>query len=170
MDVQRMTVFAGLLRNIAALGRSVVVLRRTDSPSDEWMIPTGTIDIWWRGRANGELMVLLAHLIQDHPAWQGTRLRLLRVVDNQSASDEVRQHLQALLREARIKGSTKVVVSADPASAIQTTSRDAALVFLGIQPPPPEHEHDFFQHTEALVGGLPRVVLVQSAGGMRLNS
>jgi amino acid transporter len=170
LDVERMQVFGGLLRNIAALGRSVVVLRRTDQPKQDWQIPRGTIDVWWRGRANGELMVLLAHLILDHPKWQGKHLRLLRVVDNQSACDEVRLHLRELLREARIKGSTKVVVSTDPASAIQTTSRDAAFVFLGMQPPEPGAEADFFYRTESLVGNLPRVALVQSAGGMRLES
>ncbi len=170
LDVERMEVFAGLLRNVSALGRSVVVLRRTDKPDDDWMIPKGSIDVWWRGRANGELMVLLAHLILDHPQWQGKRLRLLRVVDNATASDEVRLHLRALLREARLKGSTKVVVSNDPASAIQTTSRNAAFVFLGMQPPEPGAEADFFYRTESLVGDLPRVALVQSAGGMRLES
>ena len=78
--------------------------------------------------------------------------------------------MKELLREARIKGSTKVVVSGNPSSAIQTTSRDAAFVFLGMQPPEPGDEEEFFYRTEALVGGLPRVALVQSAGGMRLES
>jgi hypothetical protein len=170
LDVERMEVFAGLLRNIAALGRSAVVLRRTDQPKDDWDVPRGTVDVWWRGRANGELMVLLAHLILDHPRWQGKRLRLLRVVDNESATDEVRAHLRELLREARIQGATKVVVSNDPASAIQTTSRNAALVFLGMQPPEAGAEAEFFFRTQSLVGNLPRVALVQSAGGMRLES
>ena len=134
------------------------------------MVPTGTVDVWWRGRENGELMVLLAHLMLDHPKWQGRRLRLLRVIENESASEEVRLHLKQLLREARIQGSTKVVVSSDPKSAIQTTSRDAAMVFLGVQPPEEGAEENFFDRTESLVGGLPRVALVQSAGGMRLES
>lgn len=170
LDLERMEVFAGLLRNIAALGRSAVVLRRTDQPKNDWDVPRGTVDVWWRGRANGELMVLLAHLILDHPRWQGKRLRLLRVVDNESATDEVRAHLRELLREARIQGATKVVVSNDPASAIQTTSRNAALVFLGMQPPEAGAEAEFFSRTQSLVGNLPRVALVQSAGGMRLES
>ncbi len=170
LEVQRMEVFCGLLRNVAALGRSVVVLRRTDQPKHDWEVPKGQIDVWWRGRANGELMVLLAHLILDHPQWQGKRLRLLRVIENESATDEVRLHLQQLLRDARIQGTTKVVVSKDPSSAIQTTSRDAAFVFLGIQPPEPGAEAEFFYRTESLVGRLQRVALVQSAGGMRLES
>ena len=60
--------------------------------------------------------------------------------------------------------------ASDPAYAIQTTSRDAAFVFLGMQPPEPGQEDDFFHRTEMLIGALPRVALVQSAGGVRLES
>ncbi len=170
LSADRMRVFAKLLRNLDGLGRSVVILRRNDDPDDEWSAPSGTVDVWWRGRANGELMVLLAHLVLNHPQWQGRRLRLLRVVDNEAGMDEVNAHLQNLLKEARIKGTTKVVVSNDPATAIQTTSRDAAFVFLGYQTPAPNQEDEFFERTERLIGGLPRVALVRSAGGMRLES
>lgn len=170
LSADRMKVFGGLLRNLEGLGRSAVVLRRTDEPTDQWIVPTGTVDVWWRGRENGELMVLLAHLLLTHPRWQGHRLRLLRVVESDAGLDDVRSHLEGLLREARIKGTTKVVVSSDPASAIKTTSRDAAFVFLGFQPPRGGDEEEFFYRTEALIGTLPRVALVRSAGGMRLES
>ncbi len=170
LTIDRMRVFCGLLRNLEALRRSVVVLRRTDEPADDWAAPTGTIDVWWRGRANGELLVLLAHLILDHDLWQGRQLRLLRVVEKEAGIDEVRAHLDNLLREARIKGVTKVVVSTDPASAIQTTSRDAAFVFLGMQIPEPGEEDEYFLRSERLVGALQRVALVHSAGGVRLES
>jgi hypothetical protein len=170
MTASRMTVFCGLLRNLDGLGRSIVLLRQTDEPRDEWAAPRGTVDVWWRGRANGELMVLLAHLILDHPQWQGRQLRLLRVVDNEAGIEEVTAHLEKLLKDPRIVGITKVVVSGDPSSAIQTTSRDAAFVFLGLEPPQPGSEDAFFRRTETLVGALQRVALVRSAGGMRLES
>ena len=170
LTVERMRIFGGLLRNIEGLGRSVVVLRRVDQPDHDWAIPRGTIDVWWRGRTNGELMVLMAHLMLDHASWRGRTLRLIRVVDRGDGIDEVESHLKSLLQEARIEGKTKVVVSSDPASAIQTTSRDAAFVFLGMEPPAVGEEDEFFFRTEALVGSLPRVALVRSAGGMRLES
>ncbi len=170
LSADRMTPFGALLRNLAGLQRSAVVLRRTDEPDDAWSTPGGTIDVWWRGRANGELMVLLAHLMLQHPAWRGRKLRLLRVVENEAAIDEVQTHLQGLLKEARIIGTTKVVVSNNPSAAIQSNSRDAAFVFLGMQPPDEGEEELFFHRIEGLVGALPRVALVQSAGGMRLES
>ncbi|MGB1707791.1 MAG: hypothetical protein ACPHF4_08210, partial [Rubripirellula sp.] len=66
--------------------------------------------------------------------------------------------------------ATKVVVASDAAAAIQTTSRDAAFVFLGIQPPEIGCEEEFFYRIELLVGRLQRVAFVQSAGGVRLES
>ncbi len=170
LTASRMKVFCGLLRNLDGLGRSIVVVRRTDEPADDWAAPRGTVDVWWRGRENGELMVLLAHLVLEHPQWQGRQLRLLRVVDNEAGTDDVTAHLDKLLKDARIAGITKVVVSSDPSSAIQTTSRDAAFVFLGLEPPQPSSEDEFFSRTEQLVGALQRVALVRSAGGMRLES
>ena len=170
LTADRMRVFCKLLRNLEGLQRSVIVVRRTDEPEDDWAAPRGTIDVWWRGRANGELMVLLAHLLLKHPQWQGRQLRLLRVIDHDAARDEVRTHLDQLLKSARIEGVTRVVVSSDPASAIQTTSRDAAFVILGLQPPEVGQEDEFFQRTERFIGSLERVALVQSAGGMRLDS
>ena len=115
-------------------------------------------------------MVLLGHLMQSHRDWQGRRLRLLRVVEKEEGTEDVQVHLDSLLREARIAGITKVVVSSHPQSAIQTTSRDAALVFLGLQTPAIGEEDEFFHRTEKLVGQLQRVALVLSAGGMRLES
>ena len=170
LQVERMRIFGSLLRNLVGMQQSVVVLRRTDDPEDAWAAPRGTIDIWWRGRANGELMVLLAHLMLEHPDWQGSRLRLLRVVENEAAIEEVQLHLEGLLKEARIKGVTKVVVSNNATAAIQSHSRDAAFVFLGMQPPDEGEEEVFFHRIEGFVGALERVALIQSAGGMRLES
>lgn len=170
LTVERMRVFCRLLRNLEALGRSAIVLRRTDKPADDWEAPEGTIDVWWRGRANGELMVMLAHLMLDNEKWRGRELRLLRVVESDGGIEDVRLHLDELLQEARIKGTTKVVVSNNPAQAIQETSRDAAFVILGMQVPKPGQEDEFYHRTEAFVGSLPRVALVQSAGGVQLES
>lgn len=170
LSVDRMQVFGGLLRNLQELDRSVVVLRQTDDPVGEDHAPDGTVDVWWRGRTNGELMVLLAHLMLSHPTWRDHKLRLLRVVQSESAIDEVNSHLEGLLREARIVGKTKVVVSEDAAHAIQTTSRDAAFVYLGLATPEDGDDAEFLYRLEALVGQLPRVALVRSAGGMKLES
>jgi amino acid transporter len=170
LSVERMIVFGKLLRSLEKLDRSIVILRQTDDAVDEHTAPPGTIDVWWRGRTNGELMVLLAHLMQSHPTWRGRTLRLLRVVPKESGTDKVHSHLEKLLKAARIKGVSKVVVSQYPAEAIQTTSRNAAFVFLGFEAPGEGEEAAFLEHLEWLVGDLQRVAFVRSAGGMTLES
>lgn len=170
LSSDRMQVFGGLLRNLQQIDRSIVVLRQTDEPVGEEFAPLGTIDVWWRGRANGELMVLLAHLMLSHPTWQGRQLRLLRVVQKESGVEEVKSHLDGLLKEARIVGKTKVVVSDRAAEAIQSTSRNAAFVFLGLPIPGEEEDAMFLERLEQLVGGLSRVAFVFSAGEMKLES
>ena len=169
LSQDRIKPFAGLLRNLQGLGRSLMILRRNDDATDPWSPPPGTIDVWWRGRANGELMVLLAHLMLEHPDWKHRGLRLLRVVENEAGVDEVKSHLQQLLIDARIEGQTRVVVSADPMEAIQTTSRNAACVFLGFQVPTEGDEEPFFDRLHQMAGKLNNVAFVQSAGEMTLE-
>lgn len=170
LSQDRMAVFCPLLRGLAKLQRSIVILRQTDNPELDGMPPEGTIDVWWRGRANGELMVLLAHLMLTHPSWRGRELRLLRVIQNESAAEEVQQHLNQLLSAARLNGHVQAVASADPIKTIHQTSRDAAFVILGFAIPPPEDDAEFLTRIETLVGSLPRVAMVCSAGEMNLES
>ncbi|KAA5540761.1 amino acid permease [Roseiconus nitratireducens] len=170
LSAERMVIFGKLLRDLEGLDRSVVVLRQVDDAGNEQTAPEGTIDVWWRGRANGELMVLLAHLMLSHPTWRGRQLRLLRVVQKESGIDEVKSHLERLLKGARITGKTKVVVSSNAVDAIQSTSRNAAFVFLGLTTPDEGEEEQFLERLEQLVGDLPRVALVHSAGEMTLES
>ena len=170
LSQDRMAVFCPLLRGLAKLQRSIVILRQTDNPELDGMPPEGTIDVWWRGRANGELMVLLAHLMLTHPSWRGRELRLLRVIQNESAAEEVQQHLNQLLSAARLNGHVQAVASADPIKTIHQTSRDAAFVILGFAIPQPEDDPEFLTRIETLVGSLPRVAMVCSAGEMNLES
>ena len=95
-------------------------MRFRDEPDDPWLAPPGTIDVWWRGRQNGELMLLLAHLLTKNNEWRPRPIRLLRVIENEAGRDEVRQHLTDLAergpdpRHAAGRSS-----SDDPRAAIQ---------------------------------------------------
>ncbi len=157
LTIERMRVFCGLLRNLEALGRSVVVLRRTDEPEDDWDAPKGTIDVWWRGRANGELMVLLAHLILGPSSLAGSAAAVAasrrKQCGNRGGSSLT--WIDCFARPAS-RESPRSLYRPIPRSAIQTTSRDAAFVFLGMQTARTGHEDDFFHRTESLVGSRCR--------------
>lgn len=140
---------------------------RTDSV---WDAPSGTIDVWWRGMKNGELMMLLAHLLHRNPDWRRNPIRVLRVVPNQEAADEVYGHITELAAASRIRVEPVVVVADDPIAAIHKASADAAVVLFGFEAPAEDEEAAFYHRMETLAAGLPRVLLVDSAGGMTLES
>ncbi len=166
--------FCGVIRTVAGLGRSVLVVRSARREESQWTPPRGTIDVWWRGRDNGPLMVLLAHLLTRNEGWRGRTIRLMRVVGNEAGREEVLGHLQGLLAEARIRGRARCVVASDPIEAIRRESARAAVTILGFEPPPadagPEAERRFMEGLDRLTTGLPRVILVDSAGGVELAS
>jgi hypothetical protein len=120
---------------------------------------------------NGALMLLLAHLLHRNERWRGNPIRVLRVVENAQAEAEVKQHLIELGTSSRIDLEPKVIVSNESAAkVIQTASADAALVLLGFQTPDPGEEVGLYQRMEVIAGNLPRVLLIDSAGGMTLES
>ena len=167
-DLERVPLFGETLRSIAQLGRSSVVLRYKDD-TDPWIAPRGTIDVWWRGRKNGELMLLLAHLLQRNQEWRTRKIRLLRVIENEAGREEVQEHLEKLIDESRIRAEAEVVVSSDPRGAIRDASSKAAIVFFGFEAPQEGAEEAWYHGMERWAGDLPRVLLVNSTGGMSLE-
>lgn len=178
----RAEVFGANLRVVSRLECSIVALRLKSMPgtedlddaeqrmADAWSVPAGTIDVWWRGQKNGELMLLLAHLLTLTPEWRHRTIRVLRIVDNETAAEEVRKHLVGLCEDSRIPAESIAFVGTDVPASIQSRSRDAALVVLGFDAPAEGQELEFFESLENLAGDLPRVLLIDSAGGMELAS
>ncbi|MEM9802673.1 MAG: amino acid permease [Planctomycetota bacterium] len=170
-DPERAEEFVQTLRTVRRLGQSLVLLNsRVPEDGDPRDVPDGTIDVWWRGKQNGPLMVLLAHLLIQNADWRDRRVRLLRVVDAKAARAETERHLTELLRSARVRAEVEIIVSGSAVDAIHETSRYAAVVFLGFELP--EEEGDaalFVDATERLLGGLSNVMLVSSVGDAALD-
>jgi amino acid transporter len=169
-DPQRAESFAAMLRTVSGLKRSVIAVRFLDEPGDPWRAPPGSIDVWWRGRQNGELMLLLAHLLTKNDAWRGRTIRVLRVIEKEAGRVEVERHLRELISSARIRAVPVVVVAPNAEEAIQRTSRWAAMVFMGFEAPEEGEELAFIDRMESLAGPIPRVAFVDSSGGMSLET
>ncbi len=174
-DPERVQSLGATLRLIAGLKRSVLAMRLSgpkelDEESDPWEVPPGSIDVWWRGAKNGDLMLLLAHLLRQNPAWRTRPIRLLRAIGSEAGREEVRQNMADIAHTSRIAVEPVVLVSDDIPGTIQQTSRGAALVILGFEPPVPDKELVFHEVMERFAGDLPRVLMVYNAGGMLLES
>jgi hypothetical protein len=171
-DPNKSASFSATLRSITSLERSVVSMRFNEPAleADSRAVPLGTIDVWWRGHQNGDLMLLLAHLLAQNQKWRSRPIRLLRMIENEAGREEVLKHLEGLIEQSRIGATPHVVVSDNAKEEIQQTSRSAAIVFMGLAVPDEEHADEFYQRMTDLAGNLSRVVFVKSAGGMSINS
>jgi hypothetical protein len=159
---ERIVPFVRHLADIRALGRSTIVV------VDRGLPPPGSrvrIDIWWRGKANGSLMIILAYLMTQNWEWGRATLRVLRAVEDESGVEPARRALRRLIGVARVEAETAVVLLAGGfANALAAHSRDAGLLFLGFEPVAPEQAVDFYQRHVALLRDLPTTILVNSTG------
>jgi len=154
-----------MVRTIHHLQKAVIITRLPT--------PTGppekkSIDLWWRGKEhNGDLMLILAHLLNLNPEWRFAKIRLRSVVEQESAFAAKQRELDELISEARVKASASVVVKpADKTvmQVIQENSGEADIVFLGMQVPKPGEELVYAKRLNDFVHNLGAVVLVRNAG------
>jgi len=167
---ERQEEFGRLLRMIQELKRSMLVVRMRDEIEEEVSPAEGPIDVWWRGRDHGALMLLLAHLLSQTPEWNNRRIRLLRAVPDEDRVEPARRKLETLIRDARIAAEPVVVRSTSFADALYAQSGASSLVFLGFRTPDKGEERAFMKRFRALMKGLPDVILVHSEGSAKLEA
>ena len=85
----------------------------------------GRIDIWWRGKANGSLMLILAYLLTRNWEWGNSPIRILRAVDDDAGLEPARRALARLIDVARVEAESDVVLL-DGRSPRSSTSTPAA--------------------------------------------
>lgn len=125
------------------------------------------IDVWWGGKSrNGELMLLLAHIVRSHRDWAGAKVRLLQICDGEDLAEETRENLAKLLAEVRVKATAKAVVKREGESvreSIARTSADADLTVIGMQMPTDDNAHEIANRVHELIAPLGSMLLVRSA-------
>jgi len=151
------------VRGIAALGKSVVLVSDREMPASN--AGPRCIDIWWRGQANGSLMITLAYLLTQNWEWRDSQIRILRLVPDEAGRESSRQVLQDLIHDARIPAQACVVVSSDPFSEVlQSHSAEADLVFLGLPYHDDEHVIINYRHLNLMLENMSTTILVRSSG------
>lgn len=160
---QRAEVMIRHVWNIAALGKSVVVVVDKGLPAEDHTLRR--IDIWWRGQENGSLMATLAHLLTQNWQWRDSRIRILRVVKDAAGRDSSRRAVRELIEAARIRAEPRVIVSAEPFSDIfRSHSAKADVVFLGLNPSEDESAGQLYHRVGDLLTDMPTTILVHSSG------
>jgi len=153
--------YVSYLRSAADSGMSVVIVSGDELPLEEGR---STIDVWWRGRKNGPLMMLLAHLLSRNWEWSHARIRLLRVVDDPDARAPSWHALSELIAGARVGAQADVILSRRPfREVLSEVSRDSDCVFLGFEIPPEAGITEWQQTYETFFNGMPTTIMVCSA-------
>ena len=108
------------------------------------LIPRGdeyrTIHVWWGGLfRNGDLMLLLAHLITRNPEWRNGSIEIHSLASSQMVKDNTERQLAALIPAIRISAAVHVRLQPKDRTVreiIHEVSAEADIVFLGLAPPP----------------------------------
>lgn len=166
-DPERAGWFGQHLRLVSELGMSQVILFDRGVPQEG---KEQRIDVWWRGRENGSLMVILAHMLTGNWRLSRARIRLLHLIDPDEEPERVRQRMAAMLDEGRLEAETVIVERTSIKEAIDENSRDADLVFLGFRPPTSEEASQFHSFYSEITEDLPTTLLINSSGEADLLS
>ncbi len=153
-----------IMRSVALLRKSTIIARLN------WAHEPGQdrrIHIWWRGKQhNGDLMLLLTHLLMMNPQWQDARVVVHSIVLDPDRREARAESLARLLAETRIAAEAKVVVKpADRtvAQVIHEHSSRADITFLGLMIPEPGTEAENVDRLIELARGLNTTIFVRNA-------
>mgnify|MGYP003876185137 CR=1 FL=1 len=68
----------------------------------------GYIDVWWIVH-DGDLLLLIAHLLQKHKVWRGCQLRIYMVAEPDEDVSTLKKGLEELIADVRIEAQSFVV-------------------------------------------------------------
>ena len=157
-----------VIERLAHLGKSAVIGKI--SPP-QWNWGRGQIHVWWGGlEQNGDLLLLLAHLLAQNPRWRESEIVINSIATNEMTQQHSRRLLEQLTSEARIEAVSNVILKPEGVSVreiIRERSENADVVLLGLRSNRPGEERDYARRMTAMVEGLPTVLFVRNAGMFR---
>ena len=159
---ERVIPFFNHINTIIDLNMNCIIQAGTTRPYAA--ATTGTIDIWWRGRRNGSLMLIMAYLLSGNYNWNNRRIRLLRFAEANDSSDQDTE-MHQMLDAARIDAEIKIVHSTkDFVDEFRTHSMNAAVIFIGFQPLAANEFQRYYDEMNRRLDGMPTTFLVFSNG------
>ncbi len=161
-DQERSIPFVRHLISAHALGMSLILLKGNGEFENE---KPRRIDIWWRGKENGSLMVIVSHLLTLNYEWREAKIRLLRMIHNEEGREPATLALKEMIDAARIDADAQVIVSDAPfKDVLHRHSSDASVVFLGFILPEEDDASQFQSRYEEMLTELPTTLLFCSSG------
>ncbi len=157
-----------IIRQVGELGKSAVICKVEEGFAPG---PSPQIDVWWGGlQQNGDLMVLLAHLLSLNAEWRRASVTIKSIASSAESAERSREALDRMITAARINAAHEVILKPEDvtvSAVIHAESGQADVVLLGLSDPAPGEEETYAERLARLVEGLPTVLLVRNAGSFR---
>ncbi|MCP4291487.1 MAG: amino acid permease [bacterium] len=150
--------------SLAALGKNTIIARpRWSGEANR----NQRIDIWWRGKQNnGDLMLLLTHLLTMNAEWSEAEVVIRSIVLNESSKIKREESLVQLIGETRIQAGYEVILKPEDQTVVEvihSTSRRADVVFFGLMDPADGQESEVAERMEIMAKNLKTTIFVNCA-------
>ena len=167
-DTNGIATLLAITHAVSRIDKSVILARL---PHDEGPLLRNRIDVWWRGRAhNGDMMLLLAHLLSQNPQWRRATITVRSIVTAPEERESMQHRLERMVNEARIPAQASVIVQPAEMSfreVMHEASRYADVVFLGLGLAEPGEEGAYAKQLFELAQGFGAAVFVRNSGPFR---
>lgn len=150
-DSLRQPGFSRTVRKILELKRNLIVFKEASESAD--LIKA--IDVWWYSKDNGSLMLTLADLLSNNIDWSDHKIRVLRIIRDESAVAEVKAGTEEAIESLRVPAEVEIIVSNEP--PFETIARQSAVTevcFIGMAVEAMEHQGDALHAYRNLVSSL----------------
>jgi amino acid transporter len=125
------------------------------------------IDLWWGGlENNGDLMLLLAHMMRMNTAWEKSRIKIHSIVESEEERVAQIESLLELIESVRIEAEAEVILRPPDTSIediITVSSIGADLIFMGLMIPEKDALDGYADWLIQFSEGLGSVIFVRNA-------
>ncbi len=162
--VERVASYFRIMRQATRLRKSLIICRLAERVVEK---RPRQIDIWWRGKQrNGDMMLLLAHLLTHNPEWRGAHIAVKSIAVSEMAKEETERSLAAMIPEARINATAKVILKPESRTVVEIMreeSSESDVIFMGLAEPAPGEEAAYAGRLAEMIEGFPTVILVKNS-------
>ena len=126
-----------VIRELSFLEKNILLVRFNDHYSWKEKVHQ-RIDLWWGGKENnGDLMLILAYMMQLNREWENAKICIRSVVETSEEQSVLTDVIKGSIVEARINASVHIQLRKGESflSILKRESGLADMVFLGLREP-----------------------------------
>jgi amino acid transporter len=160
---ERIVSLLKIVQSVSKLQKSSLLVRMNETME---FSTKNRIDLWWRGKhSNGDLMLLLAHLLTLNNEWKNANVIIHTVILMEEDREFMLKNLNEMISEVRIKAEPKIIVKSNEntiTEIIHEHSKDADLVFMGLNLPLENEESEYADRLIELSDKLKTTIFVRN--------